>query len=157
MGEITIDCHKNQRSKYVSKIVKVNFYLIDAIKKYLFNNVVDQSVNKVSIVFISVNRLRCPKGWKRIGGSCYLLPDVTSKSTLANETCNLVHSNRSNLMQIRHTVELLYAAHVLTKYNLSALLIELDPQWMKGKSMIEISSHAEGHFLRKIDHENAHE
>jgi hypothetical protein len=35
-------------------------------------------------------------------------------------------------MQIRNTVELFYAAHVLTKNNLSALMIELDSKLLKG-------------------------
>jgi hypothetical protein len=41
-------------------------------------------------------------------------------------------------MQIRNTVELFYAAHVLTKNNLSALMIEIEPNLLKGKSRIFI-------------------
>jgi len=36
-------------------------------------------------------------------------------------------------MQIRNTIELFYAAHVLTKNNLSALMIDIDPGLLKGK------------------------
>ncbi len=92
--------------------------------------------------FFLVNRFRCPKGWRRLGGSCYYLSNLTSTPTEANQTCNQLHSNHSNLMQIRNTVELLYAAHVLTKNNLSALMIEIDPKLLKGKEIIsnEISS-----------------
>ena len=36
-------------------------------------------------------------------------------------------------MQIRHTLELFYTAHVLTKNNLSALMIEIEPNLLKGK------------------------
>ncbi len=77
-----------------------------------------------------------------MGGSCYYLSNLTSTPTEANQTCNQLHSNHSNLMQIRNTVELLYAAHVLTKNNLSALMIEIDPKLLKGKEIIsnEISS-----------------
>lgn len=80
-----------------------------------------------------VNRFRCPKGWRRLGGSCYYLSNITSLPSEANETCHQLHSNQSNLMQIRHTIELFYAAHVLTKNNLSALMIEIEPSLLKGK------------------------
>lgn len=81
-----------------------------------------------------VNRFRCPKGWRRLGGSCYYLSNITSTPFEANETCHALHSNQSNLMQIRNTIELFYAAHVLTKNNLSALMIELDPTAFRGKT-----------------------
>jgi hypothetical protein len=83
-------------------------------------------------MFFLVNRFRCPKGWRRLGGSCYYLSNITSTPNEANHTCNHLHSNHSNLMQIRNTVELFYAAHVLTKNNLSALMIELDSNLLKG-------------------------
>ncbi len=35
-------------------------------------------------------------------------------------------------MQIRNAVELFYAVHVLTKNNLSALMINIDPNLFKG-------------------------
>jgi hypothetical protein len=70
-----------------------------------------------------------------LGGSCYYLSNITSTSIEANDTCNLLHSNHSNLMQIRNTIELFYAAHVLTKNNLSTLMIEIDPHLLKGKDM----------------------
>jgi hypothetical protein len=39
-------------------------------------------------------------------------------------------------MQIRNTVELFYAAHVLTKNNLSALMIDIDPNLLKGNEIV---------------------
>jgi hypothetical protein len=71
-----------------------------------------------------------------LGGSCYYLSNITSTSIEANDTCNLLHSNHSNLMQIRNTVELFYAAHILTKNNLNALMIDIDPSLLKGKNEI---------------------
>ncbi len=68
-----------------------------------------------------------------MGGSCYYLSNITSTPGEANQTCDQLHSNHSNLMQIRNTVELFYAAHVLTKNNLSELLIDIDPKLLKGK------------------------
>jgi len=86
------------------------------------------------LICFLVNRFRCPKGWRRLGGSCYYLSNITSTPSEANYTCNHLHSNHSNLMQIRNTVELFYAAHVLTKNNLSALMIELDSKLLKGNA-----------------------
>jgi hypothetical protein len=71
-----------------------------------------------------------------LGGSCYYLSNITSTPGEANQTCNQLHSNHSNLMQIRNTVELFYAAHVLTKNNLSALMIDIDPKLLKGKEIL---------------------
>ena len=85
-------------------------------------------------LFFLVNRFRCPKGWRRLGGSCYYLSDVASLPSEANQTCNEVHSNQSNLMQIRNTLELFYAAHVLSKNNLTGLMIEIDPNLLKGNT-----------------------
>ncbi len=68
-----------------------------------------------------------------MGGSCYYLSNITSIPSEANQTCNEIHSNHSNLMQIRNTLELFYAAHVLTKHNLTALMIEIEPNLLKGK------------------------
>jgi hypothetical protein len=36
-------------------------------------------------------------------------------------------------MQIRNAVELLYAAHVLSRNNLTSLMIDIDPALLKGK------------------------
>lgn len=96
----------------------------------------------------AVNRFRCPKGWRRLGGSCYYLSNLTSTPFEANDTCNQLHSNHSNLMQIRNTVELFYAAHVLTKYNLSALMVELDSNLLKGKTMTDILLEDQGRWQR---------
>ena len=90
--------------------------------------------------FSLVNRFRCPKGWRRLGGSCYYLSNLTSTSVEANLTCNFLHSNQSNLMQIRNTVELFYAAHVLTKNNLSSLMIDIDMNLLKGTTPLSSSS-----------------
>lgn len=59
-----------------------------------------------------------------LGGSCYHLSKKTSIPTGANHTCN--NLLRSHPMQIRHTIELFYAVHLLTKYNLSRLMIEIN-------------------------------
>ncbi len=82
------------------------------------------------VCFFPVNRFDCPTGWRYLGGSCYYL------STEANQTCNLLHSNRSNLMQIRNIVQLFYAANILIKNNLSTLMIEIDRNLLKGNKMI---------------------
>jgi hypothetical protein len=37
-------------------------------------------------------------------------------------------------MQIRNAVELFYAAHVLSRNNLSSLMIDIDPSLLKGKA-----------------------
>lgn len=95
-----------------------------------------------------VNRFRCPKGWRRLGGSCYYLSNITSTPFEANQTCNELHSNHSNLMQIRNTIELFYAAHILTKYNLTALLIELDPNLLKGKTFTDLLMEDQGRWQR---------
>jgi hypothetical protein len=84
-------------------------------------------------MFILVSRFRCPKGWKRVGGSCYYFPNITSISSRVNHTCNHFHSNLSNLMQIRNAVELFYAAHVLSRNNLTSLMIDIDPSLLKGR------------------------
>ena len=82
---------------------------------------------------VLVNRFRCPKGWKRLGGSCYYFSNMTASLTYVNYTCNYLQSNYSNLMQVRNAVELVYAAHVLTRNNLTALMIEIEPNLLKGE------------------------
>ncbi|CAF4290448.1 unnamed protein product [Rotaria sp. Silwood2] len=109
---------------------------------------VDKIPSIISKVKEAVNRFRCPKGWRRLGGSCYYLSDIRSTSIDANNTCNRLHSNHSNLMQIRNTVELFYAAHVLTKNNLSTLLIDMDPNLLKGKTIAEVLMKDEGRWQR---------
>ncbi|CAF4499532.1 unnamed protein product [Rotaria socialis] len=99
----------------------------------------------------AVNRFRCPKGWRRLGGSCYYLSDVKSIAVHANDTCNLLHSNHSNLMQIRNSIELFYAAHILTKNNLSSLIIEIDPDLLKGKTITDILMNDQGRWQRMKD------
>jgi hypothetical protein len=84
-------------------------------------------------MFILVSRFRCPKGWKRVGGSCYYFSNITSISSDANYTCNQLYSNLSNLMQIRNAVELLYAGHVLSRNNLTSLMIDIDPRLIRGE------------------------
>ncbi|CAF3831802.1 unnamed protein product [Rotaria sordida] len=96
----------------------------------------------------SVNRFRCPKGWKRLGGSCYYLSNLTSISSAANHTCNYLHSNLSNLIQIRNAVELFYAAHVLTRNDLSSLMISIDPNFLKGKKIAETLMNDQGRWNR---------
>ncbi|CAF1043599.1 unnamed protein product [Adineta steineri] len=76
-----------------------------------------------------VNQLHCPKGWEHFGGSCYYLSKIKSISTQANQTCSTLNSN---LMQIRNTIELFYASYILTKNNLSTLMIHIEPNLLKG-------------------------
>ncbi|CAF4414183.1 unnamed protein product [Rotaria sp. Silwood2] len=99
-------------------------------------------------VYLLVNRFRCPKGWKRLGGSCYYLPNLTSISIAANRTCNHLHSNLSNLIQIRNAVELFYAVHVLTRNDLSSLMISIDPNLFKGKKIAEVLMNDQGRWNR---------
>jgi hypothetical protein len=86
-------------------------------------------------LFFLVDRFHCPRGWRHFGGSCYYLSNTLSTLTEANQTCNLLHSNRSNLMQIRNTVQLFYVVNILTKNNLSALMIEIDRNLLKGNTI----------------------
>ncbi|CAF4001555.1 unnamed protein product [Adineta steineri] len=76
-------------------------------------------------MFVSVNRFQCLEKWQRFGGSCYYPSNITSTATEANDTCNMAYSNDSQLMQIRHSIELYYAAHFLMTNNLSELLIDI--------------------------------
>ncbi|CAF2995113.1 unnamed protein product [Rotaria sp. Silwood2] len=89
-------------------------------------------------LYFLVNRFRCPKGWRRLGGSCYYLSNLTSTSLTANHTCNHLHSNLSNLIEIQNTVELIYAAHVLTRTNLPSLMLSIDPKLLIGKNLAEM-------------------
>jgi hypothetical protein len=79
-----------------------------------------------------VNRMRCPKGWRRFGGSCYSLSNVTSTSVKVNQTCTSLHRDAS-LMYIRQSAELFYAAYILTTNHLEMLMIEINPHLFKGK------------------------
>ncbi|CAF1171105.1 unnamed protein product [Adineta steineri] len=72
-----------------------------------------------------INRFQCLEKWQRFGGSCYYPSNITSTATEANNTCNMAYSNNSQLMQIRHSIELYYAAHFLITNNLSELLIDI--------------------------------
>ncbi|CAF4643176.1 unnamed protein product [Rotaria sp. Silwood1] len=85
----------------------------------------------------TVSRFHCPKGWKRVGASCYYLSNVSSTSVTANNTCNL-HSNLSNLIQIQNVVELFYVAHVLSRNKLPSIMISIDPKLFKGKNLVEL-------------------
>ncbi|CAF3690473.1 unnamed protein product [Rotaria sordida] len=114
-------------------------------------SLVDKFPTLINKIKEAVNRFRCPKGWRRLGGSCYYLSDVRSTSTIANDTCNHLHSNHSNLMQIRNAVELFYAAHVLTKNNLSSLMIDIDPNLLKGKTIAQILMEDQGRWQRMKD------
>ncbi|CAF0859125.1 unnamed protein product [Adineta steineri] len=81
-----------------------------------------------------VNRFQCPDKWQRFGGSCYYPSNITSTATEANNTCNMAYSNNSQLMQIRHSIELYYAAHFLITNNLSELLIDISLHVLNGFS-----------------------
>ncbi|CAF4179026.1 unnamed protein product, partial [Adineta steineri] len=96
------------------------------------------------------NRYRCPKGWERVGISCYYLSNITSTSIHANDTCNLLHSNLSNLIQIKNTIQLFYAAHLLIKNNLSSLIINIHPNLLQdflGKPISQILSNDQQQWL----------
>ncbi|CAF3743493.1 unnamed protein product, partial [Rotaria sp. Silwood1] len=79
------------------------------------------------------NQLSCPKGWRRLGGSCYYVSNITSTSNEANYTYSLFHSNHSQLMQIRNSIGLFYATYILTKNNFSSLMLNMDPQMIKSE------------------------
>ncbi len=104
-----------------------------------------------------MSRFRCPKGWKRLGGSCYYLSNLTSTSIDANYTCNYLHSNLSNLMQIRNTVELFYAVHVLSRNNLPSLMIDIHPNLLKGKNIVFLAMKWKSFFFRKKNLRNVNE
>ena len=87
-----------------------------------------------------MNRFECPKGWRRFGGSCYYLSNTTSTFDTANKTCTDHYLNNSRLIQIRHPVEFYYAAHVLGKNDLFALLVQIDRYLFEGKNFAEVSS-----------------
>ena len=99
---------------------------------YFKNSIEDMHLKILFEFYFLVNRFRCPKGWKRLGGSCYYLSNFTSLASLANNTCNHLHSNLSNIIQIRNAVDLLYVAHVLARNNLQSLLISIDQKLLQG-------------------------
>lgn len=83
-----------------------------------------------------MNRYRCPKGWNRLDGSCYYLAKLTTLPSQANISCANIYSNRSQLIQVQNPVEFFYAAHVLTRNNLSSLMIEVDRKLVQSKKII---------------------
>lgn len=72
-------------------------------------------------------RFQCPKGSSRYAGSCYFRSPIEASLFETNKTCRQVHSNRSNLILIDDPLEILFAAHFLTRENLSSLIVELLP------------------------------
>jgi hypothetical protein len=82
---------------------------------------------------IPVDDLRCPEKWSRFLNLCYFLSNYMSTIAQANQTCHIFHLNHSRLMYIKEPLELFYAAHVLAKSNLNNLLLEIDPDLIKGK------------------------
>lgn len=54
-----------------------------------------------------------------------MLSRLTSTANEANQTCDKLDFN---LMQIRNTIQLFYAVHILITNNLSALIIDIDPR-----------------------------
>ncbi|CAF0929613.1 unnamed protein product [Adineta ricciae] len=136
------------KTSYVICLLFINF-LIQSSTCALPNNIQNLELDDITSLWDkfpaiidkikeAVNRFRCPKGWKRLGGSCYYLSNLTSSAIDANYTCNLMYSNLSNLMQVRHTVELFYAAHVLSRNNLSSLIIDVDPSLLQGRKISEM-------------------
>ncbi|CAF1004035.1 unnamed protein product, partial [Didymodactylos carnosus] len=84
------------------------------------------------------NRLRCPKGWHRLGGTCYYFSsNITATVQTANQTCSDLYI-RSRLMKLRTAVELVNSVHLLKKYNLSALLVDINTQLIHGKKTAEL-------------------
>lgn len=83
-----------------------------------------------------VRRIQCPKGWKRLGGSCYFVSNQTDTPSDANLTCKRRQIDHSSLIQIRSAIELVYAAHVLIRNNFSSLIITIDPNIIKGEERI---------------------
>ncbi|CAF4174761.1 unnamed protein product, partial [Adineta steineri] len=122
------------------------FALSDDIKTHKLGDItllLDEFPSIIEKIEQTVNRYRCPKGWKRVGISCYYLSNITSTSIHANYTCNLLHSNLSNLIQIKNTIQLFYAAHLLIKNNLSSLIINIHPNLLQdflGKPIYQILS-----------------
>ncbi|CAF4233905.1 unnamed protein product, partial [Adineta steineri] len=110
------------------------FALSDDIKTHELGDItllLDEFPSIIEKIEQTVNRYRCPKGWKRVGISCYYLSNITSTSIHANYTCNLLHSNLSNLIQIKNTIQLFYATHLLIKNNLSSLIINIHPNLLQ--------------------------
>ncbi|CAF0844794.1 unnamed protein product [Adineta steineri] len=85
----------------------------------------------------TVNRFQCLEKWQQFGGSCYYLSNITSTVIEANDTCNMAYSNNSQLMQIRHSIELYYAAHFLITNNLPELLIGISSHVLNEKKFLE--------------------
>ncbi|CAF3884623.1 unnamed protein product [Adineta steineri] len=85
----------------------------------------------------TVNRFQCLEKWQQFGGSCYYLSNITSTVIEANDTCNMAYSNNSQLMQVRHSIELYYAAHFLITNNLPELLIGISSHVLNEKKFLE--------------------
>lgn len=83
-------------------------------------------------------RFRCLKGWRQFGGACYYPSIMESTPDNANQTCNLLQVNNTQIMRIRHIVELSYAAHLCATQNLTELLIEIDPQIFNSKTALSM-------------------
>ncbi len=83
---------------------------------------------------VLVDQLRCPDKWTQFNDSCYFLSHYMSLVKEANHNCDHFLLNNSRLMYIQDPVELFYAAHVLIKNGLVQLLLEVNPDLMKGKS-----------------------
>ncbi|CAF0753896.1 unnamed protein product [Adineta ricciae] len=82
-----------------------------------------------------VDQLRCSKGWKQFGGSCYYPSLMISTVDKANETCQRLQVNNTHLMRIKHVPELSYAAHLYATNTLIELLVEVDPELLKSKAL----------------------
>ncbi|CAM2721891.1 unnamed protein product [Rotaria socialis] len=93
-----------------------------------------------------VDRFRCPKGWQRLGGSCYFISNIASTSNEANSTCNFLYFNHSRLMQIRRPIELFYAADILIKNNFSALMLNIHPQLLNRKHIDKLLMNDQGEW-----------
>jgi hypothetical protein len=79
-----------------------------------------------------VDDLSCPEKWSRFLHLCYYPSNYMSTVAQANKTCSIFHLNNSRLMYVKNPLEIFYAAHVLNTNNLNKLLLEIDPDLMKG-------------------------
>lgn len=93
-------------------------------------------INLLNCVYILVNRLRCLKGWKQFGGSCYHPKIQKSSVNDANKTCDNIGVNNTYLMRIRHAGEFSYAAHIFSTNKLPALLVQIDSQLLTSQKSI---------------------
>ncbi|CAF4035821.1 unnamed protein product, partial [Rotaria sordida] len=87
--ELTMDVLRIHQESTMRIMITVNGHIL------LWHPYVPLKLKSSTSYPLILNRFRCPKGWKRLGGSCYYLSNLTSISSAANHTCNYLHSNLS--------------------------------------------------------------